>query len=83
MCPEAESEEQLGEIAPAGVPAIEVDKKGMPERWAETNRETQEWLQELSGVSEESSFETPPSNSGGGEPAVGGTIVSADTEEVG
>jgi hypothetical protein len=30
-----DSEEQLGEHAPAGVPALEVDKKGISGRWGQ------------------------------------------------
>lgn len=69
MASRADSEEQLGEEAPAGVPSIEVDRKGMPERYGEAGKQ-QEWEKE-----------TPPGSGVGGEPEVGGTVRATDTSE--
>ena len=83
MASHADSEEQLGEKAPAGVPAIEVDKQGIPERWGLHGDPGTRDSMEMEGVDIESGIETPPRPLVGGEPEVGGTRVSADTTEVG
>lgn len=80
MASHAESEEQLGEHAPAGVPAIEADKKGDPARWEDMNRaesQSEETISTASGTV----MQTPPRPGVGGEPEVGETSTVSDVTE--
>lgn len=79
--PEAESEEQLGEMAPAGVPAIEADKKGLQARWRDMNRPDRLGPDEVANVPQGAIMETPPSAGGGGEPEVTESTSATDTSE--
>lgn len=81
MAGKADSEEQLGEKAPAGVPAIDVDKQGIPERWGiDGDPGTRESMQE-EGLDLEAGTETPPQTLVGGEPEVGETNTSPDEQQ--
>lgn len=83
MASKSDSLEQVGEKAPAGVPAIDVDKQGLQERWGlHGDPGTRESMEE-EGVNIEAGVETPPRPLVGGEPEVGGTTTSADKQQVG
>jgi hypothetical protein len=81
MGSEAESEEQLGERAPAGVPAIAVDKKGDPARWRDMSKPDRFAPDEITNVPEGTIMETPPGLGLGGEPAVESSTSHEDVSE--
>ena len=79
MASKAESEEQLGELAPAGVPALEVDKKGDPARWRDMSKTGGPYEQSTLPYPGANVPEPAPTPGAGGEPAVEETTSEADT----
>lgn len=83
MASEADSGEQLGEKAPAGVWALEVDKQGLRARWEDVDEQPsllEEAVSEpgVETVSPEVSVQTPPRPAIGGEPEVGSKRTMPD-----
>jgi hypothetical protein len=82
MASRADSEEQLGEEAPAGTPTWGPESGGMPERGYKDDTAGENPTTGVEGESipvPEAGIETAPSNGTGGEPAVGGTRRDTDT----
>ncbi len=81
MASEAASEEQLGEHAPAGVPAIEVDKEGDRARWRDMSKPDRFNPDLTTGAEAGTVVQTPPHPGAGGEPAVEESTSREDVTE--
>lgn len=72
MADKAESEETLGEKAPAGIPTWGPESKGLPGRgWDEEASRKGKQIEGIANPVPETDVETVPTEGTGGEPEVG------------